>query len=270
MAQNIPHQQTLGYTVDYCAIYVHNKSASKSIGQTDQLVEAASTIKIPIFILACLHNEKSGHTLNHTLQQLSQHSSNGSGILEWATYVNDYHTVRELLYYMMSYSDCVATNILIDYVGGKQAINTWLEQHNFTTRLVMPYITFSPEKTTESVGITTAREMSRLVEILFTHEWHPAYSRLAKVATSTLGDSWVGEKLPEKFPGIQGKTGSMVNCTPHNNTYLNIAGSLPGAESTTVFSMVACGQADDEVSLEKLKDAVLLRLIATLKAFLPV
>lgn len=260
-----------GYMIEYCAIYIQSGSKITRIGPTNNTVEAASTIKIPILIMVCEYNQSNNHTLSHVLQYSTKYLSNGSGLLGWVLQHGDTCTVRELIYYMMAYSDCLATNMLIEYVGGQQAINAWLEQRGYTTRLRMSYINFTAENDTfESVGTTTAEELSKLFEALCSLQLNSAYSRLITAVTSTLHLSWVGEKLPENFPGIRGKTGSMIDCPPEHASYLNVAGNMKSNGQQIYFSMCTKGTTSTEVSVEKLKTVVLSRLVRALKSFVNV
>lgn len=250
---------------DYCAIYLSTKTITKRIGPTRTQVEAASTIKLPILIMVCEYNQKHRHTLNYKLVRSAEHTSNGSGILEWALRDGDSSTIRELIYYMMAYSDCLATNMLIQYVGGRDVINSWLMNQGFQTRLIMPYINFVSSDKFESVGITTAEEMGRLFEMLVSLKIDKAYTRLITAATTSLHLSWVGEKLPEKFPGIRGKTGSMIDCLPDHKSYVNIAGQVPIRGQAIYFSVFASGVTINDASVERLKAKVLSKLTEALE-----
>lgn len=263
-----PDDLDTGVKLDYLAICTYDIHKKMSIGPVDQIVEAASTIKIPVFIMACERNECEAHTLNFRLQRRAHHSSNGSGVLEWAGHPGEYYTVRELLFSMISISDCVATNMLIDYVGGQDSVNSWLEKHHLKTRLIMPYINFTKSDDFESVGVTTATELSMLSEIVMTSPWHDAYKRLAKAATSTLLGSWVGDVLPSLVPGIQGKTGSMLYCPPHNVSYLNFSGCFQGGDSMIFCSMVASAVTEDDAVLASVKSIATNALADVLNGFL--
>ncbi len=64
-------------------------------------------------------------SLADSLLRLPRHDSTGSGIINWTDW--EAITFHDLIYCLLVYSDCVATNMLIDYIGSQSKINRWLQ-----------------------------------------------------------------------------------------------------------------------------------------------
>ena len=243
----------------YNNIYLQAGELSYTFGNPQQVVECASTIKLPILLMTCEKNQHDNDQLGLMLQRKPHHTSNGSGVLAWIDEPNALYTVRMLCYYMMVYSDCLATNILIEYIGGKSAINYWLKQHHLSTKLSMKYINFDTSNTSfQSVGKTTAHDLQTLANMVLTNDLAAPYQRLIQVCTSKLESSWVGEKHYHRLPGVHAKTGSMINHGPRGQTVINMSGYFTTQSGKSItFGLTAGGKGASKQSASRLKNHIL-------------
>lgn len=203
------------------ALFIETDQSQVSAHRADQPMESSSTIKIPILYLALAKAARSGHGPDHTLARRPHHASRGSGILNWTA--ADRFSLAELLMTTMIYSDCLATNMLLDYIGGQASLNAWLADNGFISRLQMPYLYFSDDETVmPSVGTTTAREIARLFKRLTASAWPAALAQLVNRGTSRVHESWLEGGLAAPLPQLHHKTGSMIGSG--GQTVLNAAG----------------------------------------------
>lgn len=101
-------------------------------------------------------------------------SASGSGFLrqfKTGTKVE----LKELLHFMITVSDNTATNMLVEWMGGLEPVNGWLEDHGFkVTRMASTVgggIIADPEMRREwGLGVTTPDEMRRLMEMIVNGE----------------------------------------------------------------------------------------------------
>ncbi len=104
--------------------------------------ETASALKSPIGALALIKAAESRHDIDHYSMRVGEdHVSNGSGKLRFPEHVLDEFllsdtraidgsciaTLGSLVILNIVESDCIATNALIDYVGGKDEVNKGLK-----------------------------------------------------------------------------------------------------------------------------------------------
>src|SRR4051794_7158975 len=103
------------------SIYMRDiHSEIKLADNQDILFESSSTIKLPIIYLAIQKAVDSNTSLNQFLPIEPRHKSNGSGIINWTNWKK--LTLAQLIASITTYSDCVATNVLIEFVGGKRSV----------------------------------------------------------------------------------------------------------------------------------------------------
>lgn len=208
--------------------------------QPDRRMESSSTIKLPILFLALTKATQQGHGPATTLPRQDHHASRGSGILNWTSLTEV--SLSDLLTTTMVYSDCLATNMLLDYIGGQASLNAWLAKNGFLTRLHMAYLDFSEEEPVmPSVGTTTAREIAQLFKRLATTAWPEPLAGLVKYATGHVNQSWLELNSPVTLPNLHHKTGSMIGSGRSGETVLNAAGSVESAGRTAYFGLLSRG-----------------------------
>lgn len=113
------------------------------------------------------------------------HDSNGSGELKNRPNSTQSITLRNVLYHNIIESDCVATNVLIDYLGGKDEINDKIrrEMGIVGIDLVTDRINFEGvdhRGVPFQVGRGTTRDFARYYQQMWSnqpeltdeHQWH--------------------------------------------------------------------------------------------------
>lgn len=248
------------WTCDTALVIADASSNVLTDHHKDQSWETSSTIKVPILLLTVHAMTSQGASLIDTLPRLPHHDSRGSGIINWTEWRD--LSFRDLIFYMMVYSDCVAANILIDYIGGQAKINQWLEQQGFTTRLNMHYLYFSDqEDQVPSVGTTTASDMLKIYAMLDHEEISADHRRLINYAMSNPHQSWfLGSLGPQPiFSGWKHKTGSMIDCSPTGETIYNAVGSYLHDNKKYYFCLLSHGWLHDksEVTPDQMKQFVI-------------
>ena len=230
------------WSCDTALVITDQKGAIFAESHKNKQWESSSTIKIPIIYLALQKMTANRVPLSGTLTRQLYHDSIGSGIINWTDWrdISFYHLIQ----FTLVYSDCVATNMLIDYVGGRQALNKWLTDEGFSTRLTMDYIDFAEEETSlPSVGTTTAKEMMDLYKLLEDEKWPTDYRRLLNNSMSHVHQSWFAESLGEttNLAALKHKTGSMIDCGPYGETVYNAAGSFRRGSKKYYFCLLSRG-----------------------------
>lgn len=206
----------------------------------DQSWESSSTIKVPLLTLTLLKMAEQDRRLSDTMTRLPHHSTRGSGILNWMS--GSSFSFRDLIYTNIVYSDCLATNIFLDYVGGQSKLNQWLQQQGLKTRLIMPYLYFTDEEEAmPRVGSTSAAEMLRLYRNLDMYSWPQSIRQLLKSALGNINDSWLEKDSPNMLIDLEHKTGSMIGCGVRGETVYNAVGSFNRNSQKYYFCILSHG-----------------------------
>jgi beta-lactamase class A len=153
------------------SIYCKDLDSGNEIDRnSNSVVEAASTIKLPILLLLMSEFQSNKHSPNEKIiVKKEQIGRNGSGILKFF-YLDYPILLYNIALLMIIESDNAATNVVIDLLGQKN-INDYLSQLGLTnTELLMPKLDFEDYYSFKDgmLGSTTANEMGRLMELLIT------------------------------------------------------------------------------------------------------
>lgn len=254
------------------SIYIVDTHGNGVYGHDENIIfESSSTIKVVILYLALRKSWTCKVPLNTMFAIELRHMSNGSGIINWTDWKR--LTLADLITYITTYSDCVATNILIEFVGGKRAINNFLKARNDRTRLCMPMLNF-PEQDSEmpNVGMTTAQEMTELFILLESTTWPSKYQLFIREKLAVVHMSWFEEMLP-KSSGLKiwHKTGSMINVGKYGDTVFNVAGLIKYKGREYYFALMSRTQfaasATDSQILH-LKQSLVRHFVAKLEEFI--
>lgn len=117
-----------------CSLYMVNLEDYATFGyNSDTYIPTASTIKCPFAYYCYKEVEKGTHSFDDTLLYRSGYYSNGTGVLK-DNGSGTYYTVKDLLYYMIHYSDNVAFLMLQDYFG-YEGYNKMMSDYGFKTFL---------------------------------------------------------------------------------------------------------------------------------------
>jgi len=135
----------------------------------DRVMPTASLIKVPILVALYQFVEQGGAALQDRIQYREDQYCLGSGVLVHMTPGAEM-TVRDAAALMIVISDNIATNMMIDLIG--------LERINQTMRdLGLPVTTIFRRQGDRGAGldaykiwISTAAEMTRLLELIARHE----------------------------------------------------------------------------------------------------
>lgn len=139
----------------------------------DLLFPTASTIKMAVMCTVFEELSRPGGKFKNyyvTMKYDESTSTGGSGFVQ--NFKNGRPIeLKELLHFMITASDNVATNMLVEWLGGLQPVNDWLTTHGFTDThmfsTVGGKIVWSKEGREKwGLGVTTPNEMKRLLEML--------------------------------------------------------------------------------------------------------
>jgi beta-lactamase class A len=222
--------------------------------RADVVVEAASTIKVIILIALFDAAQAKRISLRQRVDLKRSHvGRNGSGILQ-SMYFNAPFTLYNLAYLMMTVSDNVATNAIIELLGYDK-INAFIKtdlalKH---TKLGMEKIAFERGHnlmTSPAMGHTTAREMGEVLERLVEGKLlDPYHTRLAIRMMSGILKSTFNRRLPApKIKRYASKTG-WIDYKPDKRQVLNECGIIETtAGHIYVFSVFATLPLDKQLT----------------------
>ncbi len=102
----------------------------------DTSFSSASVIKIPILIRAFQLADEGTLDLNERVEIRREHLRDGSGIFQYHDFGST-PTYRDLLTQMVITSDNTATDLVVQRIGGVEALNAWLAASGFTHTRMM-------------------------------------------------------------------------------------------------------------------------------------
>ena len=253
-------------------LYIINESKNELFSEQASLImEAASTIKLAIVHKALEDAVASGLKPRAIkLQILNKHLSLGSGILNWNR--KRQLSLMKLIFYALSYSDCVATNVLIDYVGGKAIFNKWMQEKGFEdTRLVVDSMYPLDSPTQPEVAMTSARDLAAISHDIFFHHGHDRHYRKLHKYLMNSKLSWMRFYTDNNSDlNMCFKTGSIIYDQPGLTSNINAVGMAEvngamlfyGVLSEYVFVKDAWAT---KLEIEKSKNNVANRLILEIR-----
>jgi beta-lactamase class A len=158
-------------------IYAKNLDTGQSFGfREDERVRSASTIKIPIMMAVFEAVERKRAHFTDPVLLTKRDMVDGAGILTELS-PGDRLPLRDLVRLMIVVSDGTATNLLLSRYSG-DVVNAFLAKHGFEqTRSLRQLLGQGPPKGLSAagriagnerfgIGVTTPREMVRLLEML--------------------------------------------------------------------------------------------------------
>jgi beta-lactamase class A len=171
-------------------------------------ISAASTIKVPILI-AFLQDLDAGKVrLDETLTMTEELKASGSGDMQYQGIGKEYSAL-ETITKMIIISDNSATNMIIDYLGGAETLNTRFQQWGLTTTRIN-----NPLPDLEGTNTTSPQDLVRLMatvsqgEILSTRSRDRVFDIMGRTKTRTLLPQGLGEEA--RIAHKTGDIGSMV------------------------------------------------------------
>ncbi len=122
----------------FCAAEIYDISGEKIYEYSaDSPVFCASVIKLPYAVYVCREITAGRMSPDDTFTFTGAWDYGGSGIIQHSSYGSVY-TVRELLDYMLRYSDNIAYNVLV-YLFGTEGFNSMVKEWGFDVELGDPY-----------------------------------------------------------------------------------------------------------------------------------
>lgn len=140
----------------------------------DELFPTASSIKLAV--MCTVFDELSFpwgkfHDYYATHPYDEGTSTGGAGFIQ--NYKNGRKVeLKELLHFMITVSDNIATNMLVEWLGGLEPVNEWLKRHGFeNTRMnstIGGRIVWDKEGREKwGLGVSSPNEMRRLLEMIY-------------------------------------------------------------------------------------------------------
>jgi len=137
---------------------------------SDELFPTASTIKLAILCEAFHQLDENKLQYYSTTTYSTTRRVGGAGFLQ--NYENGRNIeLKEAIHFMITVSDNIATNMVIDWLGGFTPINEWLINHGFAETRSLTYIgggnSWNEGLAKEwGIGKTTPKEMRQLMEMI--------------------------------------------------------------------------------------------------------
>jgi hypothetical protein len=209
------------------SIYIqHLASGQQYAYLATRQFEGSSTIKTVIILLTLQKLKDERISPYRRLPILLQHLSIGSGMLNWTRKRS--LTIKGHIKYIARYSDCVATNVLIDFVGGKATINKELARRGLLTRLEMESLQFTDKEVTmPHVSTTTAHDIAKVFVLLFDACGVRRYQRLIRSSFKRIDQPWCEDIFDLDSLGphrVWLKTGSIYEIGPRQDCVMNVVG----------------------------------------------
>jgi beta-lactamase class A len=194
---------------------------NETIGyQANELFPTASVIKLAVLLTLMQQVEDGQYSLDDPVMLRRADHVAGSGILQHLS-PGLTMPIRDWAFLMMSVSDNLATNVLIDHVGMAR-VNSWLEQHDYVEVQLHRKINFDLLKTDQKLlGTSTPAALTRMMTAVYqqTHLTPAACTEMMRMMNK-VGSDRVGRYLPfepygSEVPEVEklqmaGKTGSLA------------------------------------------------------------
>ena len=238
----------------------------------DDYFEGSSTVKTAIVLLVLQKIIEGKGSLGEVLEIKPSNLSIGSGILNWTDIRR--LTIEDHIKYLARYSDCVATNVLIDYLGGKESLNEALKNQNFKTRLQMDSLQFTDQEIEmPKVTKTTPRDIAMVFTKMINGAGDKNLARLTKELFSFIDQPWYEDTLDLSRLGtykIWQKTGSMMEIGLDQDSAMNLVGLIELPNNLIQFSCLNRVSFKEKASNEdiyQVKKGLMSNLVETILKF---
>ncbi len=207
----------------------------------DKTMEASSVVKLKIIEYFIARLAKEGSLPDFMMTKNDAHSSRGSGILNWIDF--DEISVSELIALTLKYSDCVATNIMLEHIGGDIGFNQQIEHDGGNTKLCMYPIDFDDESHRYvPLCFTTAWESSLWAKDLGYQTHRTPYKGIITANMPNIGGTWFDPDYKiVKNESVRAKSGSMIGMGQNGDTIFNLTGIYTKSIATYYFSFLSRG-----------------------------
>ncbi|MCB8948814.1 MAG: serine hydrolase [Ardenticatenaceae bacterium] len=198
-----------------------NLQTNETVGfLADEIFPTASVIKLPVLLTLMQQVEDGEYSLDDPLMLRRADYVAGSGLLQHLS-PGLTMPIRDWAFLMMSISDNLATNVLIDHVGLDE-VNDWLDEHDYPDIRLHRKINFNLLKTDQKLlGTSTPAALTRMITAVYqqTHVSPAACTEMMRMMNK-VGADRVGRYLPFEPYGsdvpdseilrLAGKTGSLA------------------------------------------------------------
>lgn len=197
-----------------------NLQTEETIGyQAEDVFPTASVIKLPVLLTLMQQVEDGEYSLDDPLMLRRGDQIGGSGLLQYLS-PGLTMSLRDWAFMMMSISDNLATNVLIDHVG-KSQVQQWLCDNGYPDVELRRKIDFNIlNKDQNELGTATPAGLTRMITAVFQqkHLTPAACTEMLRMMNK-VGYDRVGRYLPfapygsdvaeEEKLQLAGKTGSL-------------------------------------------------------------
>ncbi|MAT98751.1 MAG: hypothetical protein CL608_16535 [Anaerolineaceae bacterium] len=197
-----------------------NLQTEETVGhQAEEVFPTASVIKLPVLLTLMQQVEDGLYSLDDPLMLRRGDKIGGSGLLQYLS-PGLTMSLRDWALLMMSISDNLATNVLIDHVGLEQ-VQQWLNDNGYPNVKLRRKIDFNIlNKDQNELGTATPAGLTRMIMAVFQqrHLTPAACTEMLRMMNK-VGYDRVGRYLPfepygsdvpdEKKLQLAGKTGSL-------------------------------------------------------------
>ncbi|MCS7227835.1 MAG: class A beta-lactamase-related serine hydrolase [Endomicrobia bacterium] len=193
------------------SIYIKDISTDYTINiESEKLIPSASLLKIPIMAAVYYLQNIGELSLNEVLVYKRHHRCGGSGIIKNMAYGSKFE-IRQLIEYMITISDNIATHMLMERIGIKRLNEIFIKlglEHTNIERYIMDLR--ARDKGVENY--TTAKDIGLLLEKIYKGK---LVSKQASIEMlSFLMKQQVDDRIPRFLPEeivVAHKTGLMKN-----------------------------------------------------------
>jgi beta-lactamase class A len=198
----------------------HNFQTGETVGcRAEEVFPTASIIKLPVLLTLMQQVQDGQYSLDDTIMLRRGDQIGGSGLLQFLS-PGLTMPIRDWAFLMMSISDNLATNVLIDQVG-MEKVQAWLAEHDYPDVALRRKIDFTIlNKDQNELGTATPAALTRMMTAVF-HNKHltPDACQEMLRMMNKVGADRMGRYLPfEPFGSevaedaklnLAGKTGSL-------------------------------------------------------------
>jgi len=250
----------ISYSFEYSIKNISSGKTTKS-QNPQSILECSSTIKLAIVTIAIQKLRSGKGDISKRYKILPKYDSvKGSGVIHWRRFKRKY-SINEMIKLIFLYSDCVATNFLIDFVGGKETVNRWLQVNGCNnTKLLVESIDFPAvvenDYGPDSVGLTSARDLYTLATI---YNAEAEYKGIKNMIRKSSRRGFTYFALYAKYNNLEVKmlkTGSMLYFEEKDlkNSLLHLSGIVrrKSDNAEVVFGFTAELYANNSISKKQL------------------
>ncbi len=198
----------------------YNFQTNETVGcRAEEVFPTASVIKLPVLLTLMQQVEDGEYSLDDPLMLRRGDQIGGSGLLQFLS-PGLTMPIRDWAFLMMSISDNLATNVLIDQVGPEK-VRTWLTDNGYPDIQLRRKIDFTIlNKDQNELGTATPAALTRMMTAVFQNKhFTPTASQEMLRMMNKVGSDRIGRYLPfepfgsevaeEAKLNLAGKTGSL-------------------------------------------------------------